>query len=90
MCRDWEFKIAYLESIVLFGVEPSTKQWEPSLKLRIQQRRERQEKIELEKKLRSLPFEQKKQLASQSGICWRCFSPLVPLMIDCVNCGAEN
>jgi hypothetical protein len=90
LCRDWEFKIAYLESIVLFGIEPDTKQWEPALKLRMQQRREREEKIRLEKSLRSLPFEQKKQLASQSGICWRCFSPLIPLMIDCVNCGAEN
>ncbi len=48
LCREWEHKIAFLESIVLFGVEPATKVWEPALKLRMQQQAERKAKLELE------------------------------------------
>ena len=90
LCRDWEFKIAYLESIVLFEVEPETKFWEPALKSRMAARRERERLKQLEIKLRTLAPEERKKLAKQENICWRCHYDIVPLMLDCVVCGATQ
>lgn len=88
LCREWEAKIAFLESIVLFGIEPTAKSWEPALKLRMAERAERQAKLDLEKEMRCLHHSQRLLKAQSLGICWRCFSPIVRLMIDCVHCGA--
>ena len=84
----WEFKIDYLEKIVLFGQEPERKSWEPALKSRLEQRRLRQQKIQLHIKLNQLPIEQRKVETAKLSLCWRCLNPLVFLMIDCLNCGA--
>ena len=88
LCSYWEFKIAYLESIVLFDVEPAIKFWEPELKSRMAARAERQAKLELEKELRSLPKELVKLKCASLGICYRCFNPIITYMVDCISCGA--
>lgn len=88
LCREWEAKIAFLESIVLFGIEPATKSWEPGLKLRMAQRAEREAKLKLEKEMRCLSHAEKIAKAMLSNICWRCFTPIAHLMIDCIHCGA--
>lgn len=88
LCRDWEFKIAYLESLVLFDIEPATKFWEPALKSRMAARAERQAKLALEKELRSLALEKAKLKCANLGICYRCFNSIIAYMVDCVSCGA--
>lgn len=88
LCREWEAKIDFLESVVLFGVEPATKSWEPALKLRMQQRAEREAKLKLEKELCYLSMAQRMEAARALNICWRCFTPIAYLMVDCTHCGA--
>lgn len=88
LTNDWEYKIDYLEKLVLLNKEPDFKHWEPALKQRLYQREQRRKKKELEEKLRSLKDVERKQLAASLGICWRCFSPIIIYMVDCVNCRA--
>ena len=88
LCSDWEYKIEYLEQIVLFDKEPTFKHWEPALRDRLYQREQRRKKKELEEKLRSMNEEKRKAASFMLGICWRCFSEILPYMVDCVNCGA--
>ena len=88
LCRDWEFKIAYLESLVLFNKEPAVKFWEPALNSRIAVRKERQAKLELDKELRSMKEQERRLRAASLNICWRCYQPITFMMVDCVSCGA--
>lgn len=90
LCSDWEYKIEYLEQIILFDKEPSFKHWEPALRDRLYQREQRRKKKELEEKLKLLKDIERKEQAANLGICWRCFSPIIIYMVDCVNCGAEQ
>lgn len=90
LTNDWEYKIDYLEHLVLFNKEPEFKHWESALKQRLYLRKEREKKKRLEEKLRSLPELERKIFAAKSNICWRCFSPIAMLMVDCINCGANQ
>ena len=69
LTRDWEYKIDYLEKIVLFGVEPSFKPWEQDLRRRLSERQQRQEKIDLIERLKSLPLSNRIQECSKLNLC---------------------
>lgn len=84
LCRDWEFKIDYLESIVLFGIKPEYRRWEAGLRDRMRQREERA----VRKEFLGLPEKQRKIEAKKQGICFRCATPIAFLMIDCTHCGS--
>jgi hypothetical protein len=88
LCREWEDKIDFLEQVVLFDREPTTKTWEPGLRLRMQVRAERQARLELEQKLKQQKENDRKAEAARLNICWRCLEPISFLMVDCINCGA--
>jgi hypothetical protein len=90
LISDWEYKIEYLESIVLFSKEPKIKAWETDLRKRINDRKRREEAKQLQVKFRSLSEEEAKIEARQLGICWRCLKPIIPFMIDCISCGANQ
>ncbi len=89
LTNDWEYKIDYLEKVIIFGYEPEFKHWEPALRSRIEQRRLREERIRLHQELRQLPSEKMKAKAREKGVCWCCANPIVFMMVDCVNCGAK-
>jgi hypothetical protein len=90
LVSDWESKIDYLEKVVLFGNEPDIKPWEPALRQRIYQREQRRQKQELALKLAQMNHDDRLAHAAQLGICWRCLTPIIPLMVDCVGCGAKQ
>ena len=88
LCREWEAKIDFLEQIVLFNGEPLIKTWEPALTLRIAARAEREVKLKLDKEFSFMKEQERRTKATSLNICWRCYEPMVFMMIDCVSCGA--
>ena len=90
LVSDWEFKIDYLEKLILFNQEGTTKAWEKNLLSRIN-KRENQEKLELlKKKFRTMTDLECMIECEKLEICWRCFQPILKLMVDCVQCGAKQ
>jgi hypothetical protein len=77
-----------LENIFFFGTEPRIKPWEESLRTRLREREQRQQKISLKKEFMSLSLEQVKIEAAKLNVCWRCLEPITYMMIDCTKCGA--
>jgi len=90
LVSEWEAKIAYLEHLILFEQEPLIKSWESSLNLRMNERNKRQEKIKLCQKLSMMKDPARKLECASLGVCWRCFQEIIPLMVDCVSCGAPQ
>lgn len=90
LCRDWEFKIAYLESIVLFKTEPSHKYWEDGLRDRMKARQEEAEQKEFRNSFFAMRESERKIIAQEKGICFKCASPIIPLMVSCLNCGTDQ
>lgn len=90
LSSEWEYKIDYLEKIVLFGQEPILKPWETELRKRIAVRQRRKEAEQLRYKLAQMVESEATLECQKLGICKRCLQPLIPLMIDCVNCGATQ
>ncbi|QSJ17712.1 hypothetical protein JYQ62_02195 [Nostoc sp. UHCC 0702] len=87
LCREWEHKINYLENLLLFGTQ-TAKPWETDLMQRMQAREQRKQKLILKAELLALPKIERMQKIALLNICWRCYEPILPLMVDCVSCGA--
>lgn len=87
LTKDWEYKIDYLEKIVLFGIEPEFKPWEQDLRKRLSERHQREEKLKFRIYLERLPVAERIQECHKLSICYRCFNPILLMMVDCINCG---
>lgn len=90
LVSDWEFKIDFLEHLVFTGKEPTKRLWLPALEQRMADREERLKRINLGAFLNSMPRAERLKYCEEHGICWRCRSAILPLMIDCVQCGARQ
>ena len=88
LCNDWEYKIEYLENLILFEKE-IPKKWEPQLKPRLEQRRQRGEKLKQIEDMKKAEGMEHRHKASLLGICSNCFVPMIPFMIDCLVCEKE-
>lgn len=86
----WEWKIDFLEHLVLTGKEPTRRPWMPALEERMADREERIRRINLEAFLFSMPQADRIKYCQKHGICQRCKNTILPLMIDCVKCGATQ
>ncbi|MEW5857398.1 MAG: hypothetical protein AB1861_08455 [Cyanobacteriota bacterium] len=87
LMKDWEFKIDYLEQIVLFNREPEIKPWESDLRARLLERKRRRDAVELRDKLLAMKESERRVQCRNLNICWNCQQALVFMMIDCVKCG---
>ncbi|BAZ33622.1 hypothetical protein NIES4074_61360 (plasmid) [Cylindrospermum sp. NIES-4074] len=90
LISDWEYKVDYLEKIILFNKEPIIKLWEPNLRKRINERQRRKTAEQLRNRFRLMTDSEAILEAQKLGICWRCFNEIIPMMIDCVRCGAKQ
>jgi hypothetical protein len=90
LVSDWEYKIDFLEHLVFTGNEPQQRLWLPALERRIIAREERERKLIEECKISQMTRAEKIKYYQEKGICWRCRSEILPLMIDCVVCGARQ
>lgn len=88
LCNDWEYKIQYLENLILFGKE-APKKWEPQLKSRLEKYKEREQKLKELEELKQMEIAERKTKANSLGLCSNCFASMIPFMVDCLICKKE-
>jgi hypothetical protein len=69
LVSDWEYKIEYLEKIILFNQEPLFKPWEEKLLNRINERKTREEIKRLQNRLLKLDWKERVIECEQLDIC---------------------
>ncbi|MGB3532125.1 MAG: hypothetical protein WBA13_01265 [Microcoleaceae cyanobacterium] len=85
LVSDWEFKIDFLEQLVLFNQETECL-WLPRLEARISQRENRERERIRAAELRDELVRKTNIERYLSGFCPHCLTPVVPLMLDCPSC----